>query len=131
MARKKDTDRVPFTPEEIELLKNPPTHEVKDLAFILNRSWSSIRRKRWALLNPEKDKEAGKNYRKKLKEKTNPDDPRQYLIWTKDEEDLILKSKLSDSVLAEKLQRSIGSIQVKRLRLLKKNTEKKKGKRNG
>lgn len=128
MARKKDTDRIPFTPEEIELLKNPPTHEVKDLAFILNRSWASVRRKRWALLNPEKDKQMAIDYRQKLKEKANPDDPRQYLIWTKDEEELILKSKLPDSVLAEKLQRSVGSIQTKRLRLLRKKKKKKRGK---
>lgn len=125
MATKKTGIRVPFTEKEIELIKKTPIKKIKDLAFILNRSPEAVRRKKWALENKKKDVKAKLNYKKKMREALCPEG-RKYMLWSKSEEAFILKSPLPDKEIAKELKRSLGSVQVKRARLLKEQKKRKR-----
>lgn len=126
MAKKKKGQRIPFTEEEIKYIMETPLRNLKDLAFMMRRNYDSLRRKKWALENKERDIAAKKNYKKKVANAIN-DGKRMYDYWSQYEKDLIVTSKLSDLELAKELNRSVGAIQVKRNRLLK---EKKNGRRS-
>lgn len=126
MAKKKKGQRVPFTEEEIKYIMETPLRNLKDLAFMMRRDYDSLRRKKWALENKERDIAAKKDYKKKVANAIN-DGKRMYDYWSQYEKDLIVTSKLSDLELAKELNRSVGAIQVKRNRLLK---EKKNGRRS-
>ena len=126
MARKKVNTKIPFTEEEIQYIIDTPALKLKDLAFMLKRSYDSVRRKKWALENKHRNTQAKLEYKKRLQEEINGGN-KDYNIWTKSEEELILTSKLTDRELAHKLKRTVGSIQVKRNRLLK---EQENAKRN-
>lgn len=126
MAKKKKGQRVPFTEEEIKYIMETPLRNLKDLAFMMRRDYDSLRRKKWALENKERDIAAKKDYKKKIANAIN-DGKRMYDYWSQYEKDLIVTSKLSDLELAKELNRSVGAIQVKRNRLLK---EKKNGRRS-
>lgn len=126
MAKKKKGQRVPFTEEEIKYIMETPLRNLKDLAFMMRRNYDSLRRKKWALENKERDIAAKKDYKKKVANAIN-DGKRMYDYWSQYEKDLIVTSKLSDLELAKELNRSVGAIQVKRNRLLK---EKKNGRRS-
>lgn len=126
MAKKKKGQRIPFTEEEIKYIMETPLKNLKDLAFMMRRDYDSLRRKKWALENKERDIAAKKNYKKKVANAIN-NGKRMYDYWSQYEKDLIVTSKLSDLELAKELNRSVGAIQVKRNRLLK---EKKNGRRS-
>lgn len=119
MARKKKTDRIPFTEDEVRQIQESPIQNLRDLAFVMNRSYESVRNKKWRLDHPERAREIDKRYKRQLYNRTTDGGKRNYLYWTKEEIDLILTSKESDLVLAEKLGRSLNCIQTKRYRLLK------------
>lgn len=119
MARKKKTDRIPFTEDEVRQIQESPIQNLRDLAFVMNRSYESVRNKKWRLDHPERTREIDRKYKRQLHDRTTDGGKRNYLYWTKEEIDLILTSKESDLVLAEKLGRSLNCIQTKRHRLLK------------
>ena len=122
MAKKKPNERVPYTADEIEFIKKTPLINLKDLAFSMNRSYSSVRRKKWALENKEQDVASKKRYlRKQYEEITGG--KRKYDFWSQREIILIMESTMTDSELAMELGRSVQSIQIKRHRLMQ---EKKK-----
>lgn len=125
MARGKKNVRIPFTPEQLDLIKKTPERNLKDVAFILNRNYDSVRRKKWQLENRTRDLERKKLYRKrvndKAKEKAKLDNTR----WTVGEEEFILTSNLTDIEIAKELGRTVSSVQVKRTRLLKERKEQK------
>lgn len=118
MARKKKKERIPFTEDEIKFILETPLQNLKDLAFMMKRSYDSVRRKKWALENKARDKRSKKAYRTKIQYAIK-EGKRDYGYWSKMEEELILTSKLPDFELAQQLNRSVSSIQVKRVRLLK------------
>lgn len=122
MAKLKKDTRIPFTPEELQYIKDTPALKLKDLAFMLKRSYDSVRRKKWAMENHHRDVQTKLNCKKKTDEEIGVKDD--YNIWTKAEEDLVLNSKLTDRELAIQMKRSIGSIQSKRYRLLKEKARK-------
>ena len=123
MARKKNKDRIPYTNEEIEYIKEASLKNLKDLAFSMNRSYSSVRRKKWALENKERDVQKKKEYAQR-QHLALTGGVRTYDFWTKQEIELIMKSNLTDQELAKRLQRSIKSIQMKRHRILKEKNKK-------
>lgn len=123
MARKKNKERIPYTESEIEYIKSTPLKNLKDLAFSMNRSYSSVRRKKWALENKERDLQKKKEYAQKQHVALTGGE-RTYGFWSKQEITLILTSKLTDQELAKLLQRSIKSIQMKRHRVLKEKNKK-------
>lgn len=122
MAKLKKDTRIPFTPEELQYIKDTPALKLKDLAFMLKRSYDSVRRKKWALENPYRDVQTKLECKKKTNEEIGVKND--YNIWTKVEEDLVLHSRLTDRELAIQMKRSIGSIQSKRYRLLKEKERK-------
>ena len=99
MAKKKKGQRVPFTEEEIKYIMETPLRNLKDLAFMMRRNYDSLRRKKWALENKERDIAAKKDYKKKVANAIN-DGKRMYDYWSQYEKDLIVTSKLSDLELA-------------------------------
>lgn len=127
MAKKKPKDRIPYTPEEIEFIKSTPLIHLKDLAFSMNRSYSSVRRKKWALEHKEQDVAAKKRYLKRQYEALTGG-KRKYDYWTPREIILIMESVMTDTELAIELGRSVQSIQIKRHRLVQAQKQKKKKK---
>lgn len=123
MAKKKKNAAKNYTEEEIQYIIETPMLKLKDLAFILNRSYDSVRRKKWSLENKYRENQSKLAYKKRIKEEINGG-VRDYNIWTKSEEELIMTSKLSDTELARQMNRTPGSIQVKRNRLLKEKKKK-------
>lgn len=123
MAKKKKNAAKNYTEEEIQYIIETPMLKLKDLAFILNRSYDSVRRKKWSLENKYRENQSKLAYKKRIKEEINGG-VRDYSIWTKSEEELIMTSKLSDTELARQMNRTPGSIQVKRNRLLKEKKKK-------
>ena len=123
MAKKKPKERIPYTPEELEFIRTTPLVNLKDLAFSMNRSYSSVRRKKWAMEHKEQDVAAKKRYiRKQYEELTGG--KRGYDFWKPREIILIMESTMTDTELAIELGRSVQSIQIKRHRIMK---ERKKG----
>lgn len=123
MAKKKPNERVPYTADEIEFIKKTPLINLKDLAFSMNRSYSSVRRKKWALENKEQDVASKKRYlRKQYEEITGG--KRKYDFWSQREIILIMESTMTDSELAMELGRSVQSIQIKRHRLMQEKKKK-------
>jgi hypothetical protein len=124
---KKKKSFVPFTEEELKMIQEAGSKSLRDIAFLLNRSLDSVRRKKWMLENPERDREKKKEYRRKLQEETLEVAKYNNSRWSKAEEEEVLNSKLPDPVLAKRLGRTISAIQVKRLRLLEeKNARRRK-----
>ena len=124
--KRNDKQRKEFTSAELKLIQETPLANIKDLAFMLNRSVASIRRKKWMLENPDRDRDKKKMYRRKVQEETLRNASSNNSRWTKAEEEEILKSKLTDMELAKKLGRTISAIQVKRMRMLRDKKRKKK-----
>lgn len=123
MAKKKPNERVPYTADEIEFIKKTPLINLKDLAFSMNRSYSSVRRKKWALENKEQDVASKKRYlRRQYEEITGG--KRKYDFWSQREIILIMESTMTDSELAMELGRSVQSIQIKRHRLMQEKKKK-------
>lgn len=82
---------------------------------LLNPLWAY--RKKW--LKTEK----GQNYRNRARQKYYEKTafaPKYHHRWTEAEEIMVISHRLSDTELAEKLGRSVGSIQRKRHNLKKK-----------
>lgn len=125
MAKKAIGLRQPFTEEEIKYIYEAPIRNLKDLAFMMGRSYDSVRRKKWELEHKERDRASKNKYRERENAASAAEAKNSHIVWAKWEEDLILKSKETDKALSIQLKRTIGSIQAKRNRLLKK---KKKGK---
>lgn len=124
--KRNDKQRKEFTSAELKLIQETPLANIKDLAFMLNRSVAAIRRKKWMLENPDRDRDKKKMYRRKVQEETLRNASSNNSRWTKTEEEEILKSKLTDMELAKKLGRTISAIQVKRMRMLRDKKRKKK-----
>lgn len=123
MAKKKPNERIPYTADEIDFIKKTPLINLKDLAFSMNRSYSSVRRKKWALENKEQDVASKKRYlRKQYEEITGG--KRKYDFWSQREIILIMESTMTDSELAIELGRSVQSIQIKRHRLMQEKKKK-------
>lgn len=128
MAKQNEVNRKPYTKAEIKKIKETSFVRLKDLAFAMNRSYASLRRKKWRLENLEKDREIQNNHKKKINKELREKSDR-YLIWSKAEEEFILTSTLPDVEIARTLKRTVGSVQTKRNRLLKgTKNESKKGK---
>lgn len=124
---KKKNKFVPFTDEELEMIREASPQSLRDVAFLMKRSIDSIRRKKWMLENPERDREKKREYRRKLQKETLETAKYNNSRWSKAEEEEVLKSTLPDPELAKKLGRTISAVQVKRLRLLEnKNARKRK-----
>ena len=122
MARSKKKERVPFTEEEKkQLLKASSPTELRALALVMHRSYDSLRRKKWALENRERDIHAHNEYRKERNLMSGK--LHDYTIWSMAEEAYILNSDLPDVEIAKKLNRTISSVQNKRMRLLKNDTK--------
>ena len=124
--KRNDKQRKEFTSAALNLIQEAPLANIKDLAFMLNRSVAAIRRKKWMLENPDRDRDKKKMYRRKVQEETLRNASSNNSRWTKAEEEEILKSKLTDMELAKKLGRTISAIQVKRMRMLRDKKRKKK-----
>jgi hypothetical protein len=125
MKKGKDQNKR-FTKAELNMIKEAPLSSMKDIAFMLNRTEASVRRKKWMLENPEKDKNKKLEYRRKLQAETLVKADANNSRWTKAEEEELLNSTLPDTELAIKLGRTLSAIQVKRLRLQQETTKKKK-----
>ena len=101
----------------------------KDVAIMLGRTEDAIRMKRYAMANPDKmtikNREQKRKVRKKEAERLGG---RRYDYWTKEEINLILKSKRTDAELSELLGRTINSIQKKRHRVQKEKEDAKRKK---
>lgn len=124
MAKKNKNERIPYTPEQIQtLLNSEGAKELKQLAQQWGRTYESLRRKRYAVRNKDRDIAAKRRYKSKLTKRTQG--KYKYTTWTLAEEQKILSSKLSDIELAKEMGRTVASIWQKRARLLK------KGKTNG
>lgn len=117
MARKKKNIRIPFTEEELQMIREAPLTKLKDLAFVMGREFDSLRRKKWAMENKERDLKAKLEYKKRLQEELPA--KHRNTRWSVKEEDLIMNSDLSDIEIAKQLGRTVGSVQVKRNRLIK------------
>lgn len=117
MAKKKPKERIPFTPEELEFIRTTPLVNLKDLAFSMNRSYSSVRRKKWAMEHKEQDVAAKKRYLKKQYEELTGG-KRGYGFWSPREVLIIMHSTMTDAELAIELGRSVQSIQMKRHRIM-------------
>lgn len=125
MAKKAIGIRKPFTEEELQYIKETPIRNLKDLAFMMGRSYDSVRRKKWRLDNIERDRASKNRYREKEYNSLKEEAKNTHIVWAKWEEELILKSKETDKELAKRLQRTVGSIQTKRTRLLQDKRSKK------
>lgn len=112
-------ERVPYSKEEIKLITENSGLKLRDIANIIGRDYDSVRRKKWRIENMGRDAEIKYRYRKKLQEEMSTGE-RPYMIWSPAEEEEIMTTKLTDKELAIKMGRTVGSIQVKRNRLLKK-----------
>lgn len=117
--RQKKYERVPYSKEEIELITENKGLSLRDIANMIGRDYDSVRRKKWRIENMGRDAEAKWKYRKKLQAE-RPTGERPYMIWSPAEEEEIMTTTLTDKELAIKMGRTVGSIQVKRNRLLKK-----------
>lgn len=112
-------ERVPYSKEEIKLITENSGLKLRDIANIIGRDYDSVRRKKWQLENTGRDAEIKYQYKKRVQaELSTGEHP--YMIWSPAEEEEIMTSKLTDKELAIKMGRTVGSIQVKRNRLLKK-----------
>ena len=125
MAKKKRND---YTKHEMSFVKNVGYTD-KDVAIMLGRTEDAIRMKRYAMANPDKmtikNREQKRKVRKKEAERLGG---RRYDYWTKEEINLILKSKRTDAELSELLGRTINSIQKKRHRVQKEKEDAKRKK---
>jgi hypothetical protein len=117
MARKKKNIRVPFTEEELQMIREAPLTKLKDLAFVMGREFDSLRRKKWAMENKDRDLRAKLDYKKRLLEELPA--KQKNTRWSVKEEDLIMNSDLTDVEIAKQLGRTVGSVQTKRNRLIK------------
>ena len=123
--RKKNIKNIPYTKEEKEMvMKAKGAAELREVAFLLGRDYDSLRVRQWKWKNKEDSNQKENEYRKKRKEELSPEG-RRYQYWSKMEENLILTSTESDYDLAVKLNRTIGAIQAKRIRLLEERSKKK------
>ena len=121
---KKDIKNIPYTREEKEMIMNAKgAAELKEVAFLLGRDYDILRVRQWKWKNKEDVVSKENEYRKKRKEELSPEG-RRYQYWSKMEENLILTSDESDYDLAVKLNRTIGAIQAKRIRLLEERSKK-------
>lgn len=120
--RQKRYERVPYSKEEIELITENKGLNLRDIANMIGRDYDSVRRKKWRIENMGRDAEARYKYKKKLQAEFSTGE-RPYMIWSPAEEEEIMTTKLTDKELAIKLGRTVGSIQVKRNRLLKKGNK--------
>lgn len=118
-----------FTEEEIKIIKETPSNLIQDTAFVLKRTVASVKSKKWALEHKKESNAIKNKYRKKRYENAPIDRKGQYNPWTKQEEELIMTSTLSDRELSEQMNRTEGSIQVKRARLLADERKKKNGRK--
>lgn len=114
--RKRKTDRIPFTKEELDMIENTELCNLKDLAVFMKRDYDSLRRKKWTMENWVQDRLKKNAYKRRVAKEIPA--PNTHQVWSPAEEDLILTSSLTDKELALELGRSVGSIQVKRARLL-------------
>lgn len=120
MAKKSKSKNIPYTQEELEFIKNSSLKNLKDVAFIIKRSYSSVRRKKWAMDNKDRDVEAKKRYRKDTTKKLQEENGgKAYNYWSNSEIDLIMHSRMTDLELARRLKRTVGAIQSKRYYLEK------------
>lgn len=121
----------PYTQEEIDLILLTPKKNLSLLAEKLGRNPETIRRKRWKLEHEEQDRlSRGKSTARAQKENMSSAKFAN-TRWTKEEEALLLTSKMTDVELAKELKRTVYSISIKRFRLLredKKKTKKQYGK---
>lgn len=117
--RQKKHERVPYSKEEIKLITENKGLKLRDIANMIGREYDSVRRKKWQLDNMGRDMEIKYRYKKKVQEELSNGE-RQYMIWSPAEEEEIMTTTLTDKELAIKLGRTVGSIQVKRNRMLKK-----------
>lgn len=115
-----------FTKAELKMIKDAPLSSMKDIAFMLERTEASVRRKKWMLENPEKDRTRKLEYRRKLQAETLIKADANNSRWTKAEEEELLTSDLTDMELAKKLGRTLAAVQVKRLRLQREAKKKKR-----
>ena len=121
---KKDIKNIPYTREEKEMIMNAKgAAELKEVAFLLGRDYDILRVRQWKWKNKEDVVSKENEYRKKRKAELSPEG-RRYQYWSKMEENLILTSDESDYDLAVKLNRTIGAIQAKRIRLLEERSKK-------
>lgn len=117
----------PFTKEELQQILDTPNSELRDLAIILGRSVDSLKRKKYRLLNREKDAQARVEYKKKKQQETLDMAASNNSRWTVAEEEFLLTTTLSDIQAAKELKRTLQAVQIKRKRLLE---EKKNGSRS-
>lgn len=128
MAKKDTSKRKPYTQEELKLIREAPMRNLKDLAFSMKRSYASVRRKKWQMDNMEKDRERKREHRRRMHFQTDANAKNKNTVWSKWEENYIMTSKESDMIIAEKLQRTVGAVQIKRNRLKKEKNEAKRRK---
>ena len=122
MARRYKKGRA-YTQEEMDLIMLTPKKALPALAEKLGRNAESVRRKRWQLDNVEADRLTRRRYVRRAQEEGKDFATYANSRWTKEEEDLILTSELTDRELAKELQRTVYSIATKRLRLLRENSK--------
>lgn len=122
-SQKKGINHKAYTLKELKLILETPDKNMKDLAFLLNRTTDALRRKKWALLHSERDKVAKLLYKKKQLKDSKKNAGYDNTRWSVAEEKEVLESKLTDKELAVKLGRTIAAVQMKRLRLLRQKEE--------
>ena len=92
---KKDIKNIPYTREEKEMIMNAKgAAELKEVAFLLGRDYDILRVRQWKWKNKEDVVSKENEYRKKRKEELSPEG-RRYQYWSKMEENLILREKIS------------------------------------
>lgn len=117
--KKRATD---YSKEEIELIQQSPLLSNEDLAFRLDRSVESVRKKRWTLDHPERAYMARKRYHEKG---CSPDDNKlSGCAWSRQEKELLLTSTKTDYELSQELKRSVNAIQSMRARLKRQKKKK-------
>lgn len=122
MARRYKKGRA-YTQEEMDLIMLTPKKALPALAEKLGRNAESVRRKRWQLDNVEADRLTRRRYVRRAQEEGKDSATYANSRWTKEEEDLILTSELTDRELAKELKRTVYSIATKRLRLLREHSK--------
>ena len=101
----------------IARMENTP-EEIKRVAAKLKRTPDAIRLRKWQLEHKAQRIQTQEAFRKEYGTRIT-DTSSCNQRWSKEEEELVLNSKLTDFKLAEMLKRTLTSVAAKRCRLLK------------
>lgn len=109
----------PYSEEDKLLIAQMPNEAsaIREMAIRLNRSAAAIKLKKWQMehkAHRQATQQAFiKEYRTRITDIKNSNQR-----WSKEEEDMVLHSSLSDFQLATQLKRTLASVSAKRHRLL-------------